>query len=80
MIRCGLAKDIDGYSGVSQLSKELQMRVQKYPEHFTGTPVPDSAGPASEMRDISSGVDARCILLQTMLTWCSGSKLETILA
>ncbi len=56
MIRCGLAKDIDGYSRVSQLSKELQMRVQKYPEHFTGTPVPDSAGPASDMRDISSGV------------------------
>ncbi len=46
-----------------QLSKELQMIVQKYPEHFAGTPVPESAGPASEIRDISSDVDARGILL-----------------
>ncbi len=58
MIRCGLAKDIDGHWCVSQLSKELQMIVQKYPENFAGTPVPDSAGPASEIRDISSDVDA----------------------
>ncbi len=58
MIRCGLAKDIDGHWRVSQLSKELQMILQKYPEHFAGTPVPDSAGSACEIRDISSDVDA----------------------
>ncbi len=43
MIRCGLAKDIDGTWRVSQLSKEIQMIVQN-PEHFAGTPAPDSAG------------------------------------
>ncbi len=63
MIRCGLAKDIDGHWRILQLSKELQMIVKKYPEHFAGTPVPDSAGPASEIRDISSDVDASRILL-----------------
>ncbi len=56
MIRCGLSKDIDGHWRVSQLSKELQMIAQKYPEHFAGTTVPDSAGPASEIRRYFFGI------------------------
>ncbi len=57
MIRCGLAEDRDGHWRVSQLSKELQMTVQNYPEHFADTPVPDSAGAASEIRHIISDID-----------------------
>ncbi len=58
MIRRGLGKDIDGHWRVSQLSKELQMKMHKYPQHFAGTTVPDSSGPASEIRDIFWNVDA----------------------
>ena len=39
MIRCGLAKDIDGVWKVEQLSVELKNIIQKYRNHFDGEKV-----------------------------------------
>ncbi len=54
---CEEGNDCQGYRrplARSQLSKELQMIVQKYSEHFASTSVPDSAGAASEIREVTS--------------------------
>jgi DDE superfamily endonuclease len=40
MIRCGLAKDVTGVWHEKQLSRELQLKINKHRKYFLGSPVP----------------------------------------
>ena len=48
MIRCGLAKNLNGIWEKTQLTPKLQKIIEDYPEHFSGEMVDKLEGPDIE--------------------------------